>query len=43
MIVEIHFFLDVDNGIHNVIRYNYTYSNTNNKIFISAHILVSIS
>ena len=30
MIEEIHFILHVVNGIH-IIRYNYTYSNTNTK------------
>ena len=47
MIEEIHFILHVVNGfhiiIHNVIWYNYMYSITNTKIFISTHILVSIS
>ena len=36
MTIEIHFFLHVANG------YTYMNSNTNTKIFISTHILVSI-
>ena len=47
MIVEILFILLVANGncilIHNIIWYNYTYSNMNNKICLCTHILVSIS
>ena len=47
MTVEILFILHVANGIciiiHNIIWYNYTYSNMNNKICLCTRILVGIS